>query len=79
MHLTKKDNLISVWRSHPGGHKKLILHQVSLGPTGSPRPPLSFLTWVFLASLIAQLVKNPSAVQETLVQFLGQEDPLEKG
>ena len=33
----------------------------------------------FLASLIAQLVKNPPAMQETLVQFLGWEDPLEKG
>ena len=33
----------------------------------------------FPASLIAQLVKNLPAVQETLVQFLGQEDPLEKG
>ena len=31
------------------------------------------------ASLIAQLVKNPPAFQETPVQFLGQEDPLEKG
>ena len=31
------------------------------------------------ASLIAQLVKNPSAMQETLVQFLGWEAPLEKG
>ena len=31
------------------------------------------------ASLIAQLVKNPPAMQETLVQFLGWEDPLEKG
>ena len=30
-------------------------------------------------SLIAQLVKNPPVMQETLVQFLGQEDPLEKG
>ena len=30
------------------------------------------------ASLIAQLVKNPSAMQETLVLFLGWEDPLEK-
>ena len=29
--------------------------------------------------LIAQLVKNLPAVQETLVRFLGQEDPLEKG
>ena len=32
-----------------------------------------------LASLIAQLVKNPPAMQETLVQFLGQEGALEKG
>ena len=30
------------------------------------------------ASLIAQLVKNPPAMQETLVQFLGREDPLAK-
>ena len=30
-------------------------------------------------SLIAQLVKNSPAMQETLVRFLGQEDPLEKG
>ena len=34
---------------------------------------------VLWASLIAQLVKNPPAMQETPVQFLGQEDPLEKG
>ena len=31
------------------------------------------------ASLIAQSVKNSPAVQEIVVQFLGQEDPLEKG
>ena len=31
------------------------------------------------ASLIAQLVKNSLAMQETPVQFLGQEDLLEKG
>ena len=31
------------------------------------------------ASLIAQLVKSPPAVQETPVRSLGQEDPLEKG
>ena len=30
------------------------------------------------ASLVAQLVKNLPAMQENLVQFLGQEDPLEK-
>ena len=31
------------------------------------------------ASLVAQLVKNPPVMWETLVGFLGQEDPLEKG
>ena len=31
------------------------------------------------ASLVAQLIKNLSAMQETWVQSLGWEDPLEKG
>ena len=31
------------------------------------------------ASLVVQLVKNLPEMQETLVQFLGQEDLLEKG
>ena len=30
------------------------------------------------SSLVAQMVKNQPAMQETQVQFLGQEDPLEK-
>ena len=30
-------------------------------------------------TLVAQLVKNPPAMQATLIQFLGQEDLLEKG
>ena len=29
--------------------------------------------------LVAQLLKNPPAMHETLVQFLGREDLLEKG
>ena len=37
---------------------------------------ICFYLW---ASLIAQLVKNLPAMQETLVRFLGQEDLLEKG
>ena len=45
------------------------------------------LFWLFLkyvnplcgASLIARLVKNSPAMQETPVQLLGQEDLLEKG
>ena len=31
------------------------------------------------ASLVAEMMKNPPAVQEIWVQPLGQEDPLEKG
>ena len=31
------------------------------------------------ASLVARMVKNLPATQETRVQSLGQEDPLEKG
>ena len=33
---------------------------------------------IFGASIVAQLVKNLPAMQETWVQFLGWEDPLEK-
>ena len=33
----------------------------------------------FRASLVAQSVKDLPVMQETLVQFLGQEDPLESG
>ena len=32
-----------------------------------------------MGTLIAQLVKNLPAMQETPIQFLGWEDPLEKG
>ena len=31
------------------------------------------------ASRVAQMVKNPPAMQESQVQSLGREDPLEKG
>ena len=34
-----------------------------------------YLSW---ASLVAQTVKHPTAMQETRVRSLGQEDPLEK-
>ena len=37
------------------------------------------LSLMSVTSLLAQLVKNPAAVQETLVQCLGWEDSLEKG
>ena len=56
---------------------------VELGPNTSSA--ISFYSHDFLqplklkASLIAQLVKNPSAMQETPDRFLAWEDPLEKG
>ena len=37
------------------------------------------LSFPIKASLVAKLVKNPPAMQETRVWSLGQEDPLEKG
>ena len=46
-------------------------------------PPLAFILLgtcsVRWASLVAQMVRNLPAVQETRVQSLGREDPLEKG
>ena len=46
-----------------------------------PLAKTCFLIHIFSlwASLVAQKVKNPSAMQETWVQSLGMEDPLEKG
>ena len=42
--------------------------------------PLKFRTFIYIrASLIAQMVKNLPAMQETPVQLLGWQDPLEKG
>ena len=41
-------------------------------------PPVPISTSIY-TSLIAQLVKNPTAIQEILVRFLGWEGPLEKG
>ena len=52
--------------------------------THVPRCPLSSILMILLARetgdfLLAQLVKNLPATQETWVQSLGWEDPLEKG
>ena len=49
---------------------------------GVPLPspiPMNWITPITRASLIAQLVKNLLAMQETSVRFLGWKDPLEKG
>ena len=41
--------------------------------------PAKLLECIGRVSLVAQMVKNLPAMQETQVQSLGQEDPLEKG
>ena len=46
---------------------------------GSSQPKTEQGSPVLCDSLVAQLIKNQPAMQETLVRFLCQEDPLEKG
>ena len=45
----------------------------------SPREGIGYPIQYFGASLGSQMVKNPPAMQKIPVQFLGWEDPLEKG
>ena len=40
---------------------------------------LYMTVFLLLASLVAQTVKNPPAIEPTWVQSLGWEDPLEEG
>ena len=57
---------------------RLKLYPSDIRAHHSQTPTPVYLQVWFLASLIAQSVKNLSAMQETWVRFLGQEDPLEK-
>ena len=63
------DNFHSLCRSHLGPGTGILLQ-----PKGQIWPTACFCR----ASLIAQLVKNLPATQETPVWFLDQEDPMEK-
>ena len=56
-------------------YQLLLLEDTNIQKTGILILVLQLIKW---ASLIAQLVKNLPAMQETQVQFLGQEDLLEK-
>ena len=49
------------------------------GSGSSPGEGIGYPLQYSWASLVAQLVKNPPAMQETWVRSLGWEDPLEKG
>ena len=49
------------------------------GSGRSPGEGIGYPLQYSWASLVAQLVKNPSAIRKTWVRSLGWEDPLEKG
>ena len=49
------------------------------GSGTSPREGIGYPLQYSWASLVAQLVNNMPAMQKTWAQFLGREDPLEKG
>ena len=54
-------------------------HSSIPGSGRSPGEGIGYPLQYSWASLAAQTVKSPPAMQEIPVQFLGQEDPLEKG
>jgi len=64
-------------------HKSITCGVLSARPLGRSKLYILKIMCIYIymvrASLVAQLVKNPNARQETSVQFLGREDPLEMG
>ena len=59
---------------------KLLLEEAGVSARFQESPfPGQVLSPNHRASLVAQTIKNLSAMQETRVPFLGKEDPLEKG
>ena len=59
-------------------HETLGCHHLLQDMSKAISPDNKEIFLLIAASLIAQLVKNPPAMQETSVQFLGQEDLLKK-
>ena len=72
---TAKETINKVKRQPPGW-KKIIANKTTDKGLISKYICSSYNSGV---SLITQLVKNLLAMQETLVQYLGWENPLEKG
>ena len=72
------DLLLCISRGSPAlGSRSNPASQLS--ETSFPITVFWLLVSAHLASLVAQLVKNPPAMRETWVQSLGWEDPLEEG
>ena len=72
------------WEKHPleihgvgagrGEQRVAMADTILIWPPWPSHTVLPLWLW-----LVAQLEKNPLAIQETPVLFLGREDPLEKG
>ena len=77
---TRKEWDTALWLNNNVGQWKI---EILMGNPETVWPHLIFpkikSMSTYQASLVAQLVKNPPAMQETWVQSLGWEDPLEKG
>ena len=82
-----ENTLVQAWEAHPALSKKCLKRawEAVFKLFLCPLPPgdiclfLRSKMLIYWASLVAQLVKNPPAMQETLVRSQGWEDPLEKG
>ena len=70
--------VIIILPSHWGGFNETYCDKGVVTIKGYAVQYNSHYEWLW-ASWVAQLVKNLPAMQETLVRFLGREDPLEKG
>ena len=55
-----------------------MLENISIQFSALPTNEINLVIHDLWTSLVAQAVNNLSAMQETQVQFLGREDPLEK-
>ena len=74
--VSPNSNTISWFPSVVSKYQLLLLEDTNIQKTQILILVQQLIKW---ASLIGQLVKNLPAMQETQVQFLGQEDLLEKG
>ena len=71
-------NVFQILNTLPvGDYSREIL--LLAGESSLPRYKFCFYLCLVLSFLVAQLVKNLSAMRDTWVQSLGWEDPLEKG
>ena len=72
MEKNQQSRTLALWKDHQQWQKN------TLARLNKTKRFKLLKSWKIGASLVAQLAKNPPAMQETWVQSLGGEDPLEK-